>query len=68
MIVSTKSDVDVSRLAGRVCSRFWHTHGCVSTTQAAVSSEEAGLDPDLECLLVSLALSEERFSQQASML
>lgn len=56
MIVSTKLDVDVTRLTGRECSSFWHTHGCVSTTQAAVSLEEVGLDPDLGCVLVSLAL------------
>lgn len=56
MIVSTKSDVDVTRLMGQESCSFWHTHGCVSTTQAAVSLEEVDLDPDLGCFLVSFAL------------
>lgn len=47
----TKSDVDVTRLIGRDSSRFWHSRGCVLKTQAAVSLEEVGLDPDLKCVL-----------------
>lgn len=49
MIVSTKSNVDVTRLTeSRVVTG---SHSCCSTTEAAVSLEIVDLDPDVRSFI-----------------